>query len=134
MRIALAALCLALAACSGPERRIKNDKAFFETLPAADQEKIRKGHVEIGYTEPMVKIALGKPYRRYTRKTETETLLIWAYPRSRVGVGLGVGGMWGGGGSVYGSGVSIGSSPGTEEKTRVVFRDGKVVAVETADR
>lgn len=127
-----------LAACSTPERRISRNKALFETFPPAAQEKIRQGEVDVGFTTDMVLIALGKPTRKFTRKTSEVQQEVWSYgtggyrgPTFGLGVGFGSGYR---GAGVYSGGVSVNTGPGydwyPDEHARVVFEKGVVVSVE----
>lgn len=128
-----------LAACSTPERRVARNKALFETFPPAAQERIRQGEVDVGFTTDMVLIALGKPTRKFTRRTAELEQEVWSYGSSgyrgpTFGLGIGVGGGHYRGGSVYSGGVNIDTGPGREwypdEHARVVFEKGAVVSVE----
>lgn len=128
-----------LAACSTPERRISRNKALFETFPPTAQEKIRKGEVDVGFTPDMVLLAMGKPTRKFTRKTAGTQQEVWSYGSSgyrgpTFGLGIGVGGGSYRGGSVYSGGVSVNTGPGADwypdEHARVVFENGAVVSVE----
>jgi hypothetical protein len=118
---------LLLAACSTPASRIKNDRAAFDAAPPAIQEKLRAGQVDVGMTPEQARIALGKPDRVLTRRSaggkEQE---VWLYFSGDSGVGLGVGGIWGG---PFYSGVSIGASDyGRTLRAQVIFEDGRVVS------
>lgn len=55
---------LALAGCqtgSGPQARIREKSAAFAALAPAQQAKIEKGIVEVGFSQDMVYMALGRP-------------------------------------------------------------------------
>jgi len=58
-------LCLAtlgfLAGCQTVDDRIKEKPDAYSKLDAATQNKIKQGIIDIGYTEDMVYLALGKP-------------------------------------------------------------------------
>lgn len=121
-----------LVACSTPASRIDDQKAVYSTYPPEVQQTIAAGKVDVGFTPEQTLIALGKPRRKYSRKTEAETEEIWSYSEKRgPSFGFGIGG------GSYGSGVGGGISLSTfgsdaDEKLRVVFVDGKVTAVEEA--
>jgi len=141
MRPIASLLCLVsaalLAACSStPESRIAKNQAAFEQYPAAVQQKIRAGEVEVGFSPEMVRLALGEPARQLSRQTAGDTAEVWVYHRNgpRFSFGVGVGGAVGGHTS---AGVGVSTSTGgydPEEKMRVEFRDGKVSAVEYVKR
>ena len=128
----LALLSLALlAACSTPDSRIAGDRAAFDQLPAEVQQKIRAGQVDVGFTPEMVRLALGEPDRKFTRKTGAGDLEVWGYhdntPQFSIGLGIGGGGRH----SAVGGGMEMstgGYDP--EEKVRVEFRAGRVSAVD----
>ena len=120
-----------LAACSSPDSRIAGDRSAFDKLPAEVQQKIRAGQVDIGFTPEMVRLALGEPDRKFTRKTGAGDLEVWGYhdntPQFSLGLGIGGGGRH----SSVGGGMEMstgGYDP--EEKTRVEFQNGHVTAVE----
>ena len=48
-----------LAACSTPESRIAGNRPAFEKFSASVQQKISAGQVEVGFTQEMVRLALG---------------------------------------------------------------------------
>ena len=124
--IVLGLLFLNLVGCSTPESRVKDNEALFKTLSPEDQGKIRGGHIDIGFTPEMVTMALGDPDRRYTRTTAQGVDQVWAYKdRSpNVSFGLGVGG----GGTALGLGVASGDR--RDDRARIIFHDGRVVAIE----
>lgn len=129
--ILLLAGLLLLAACSTPDTRIADNRGAFDRFPAEVQRKIRAGQVDVGFTAEMVRLALGEPARKFTRKTDKGDTEVWGYldnrPRFSFGVGVGSGGM----GSSVGGGVGV-STGGREpdEKIRVEFREGLVTAVD----
>lgn len=135
-RSLLAALLLA-AACSSPERRIERNKALYNTFPPPAQEKIKKGEIDIGFTPDMVLVALGKPSRKYSRKTAETEQEVWVYgegggARPSLGFGLGIGSGYYGS-NVYTGGVHVGAGSNewaAEERLRAVFEKGLVVSIE----
>jgi hypothetical protein len=131
-----AALTLALlAGCATPEARIKDNPSAFSTLPPDQQALVQKGEVGLGMPEAAVQLALGKPDRVTERTDASGVTHIWhytdveyddapgAYPwypyayRRRV---------------FYDPFFYPGAYPtGVEtDKIRVVFKDGKVSAIE----
>lgn len=126
-------LSLLAAACAGPEYRIKREPRVFASFPAEAQEKVRAGHVDIGFTPEMVRLAIGPPDRKYKRRTSQGDEEVWAYtgpPEGGPGVGTGLVFGAGGGGAVglYGIGAHVGDHG--IEKRRVIFLGGKVAAIE----
>ena len=80
-------LCvLAVSGCMTPQerrdRRIEKHQAIFHAFPLDMQDKIRRGEVDIGFTEQMVSLALGRPRRVYLRKTADGETIIWCYVRT----------------------------------------------------
>lgn len=136
IRRAVIAGALVLAACAGPESRIKKHRAAYDAWPPAVQTAVRDGRAEVGFTREQVETALGRPERVYSRKTADAEQEIWAYgargARPSVGLGFGVGsGGFGGG---VGLGVGTDDSAWRDERERVVFAGGVVVSVEKRDR
>ena len=126
-------IALLTASCATtPQSRIEKNLPAFQALPALAQERIRAGRVDLGFTTEMVFFALGEPDRKLARSSEAGEEEVWVYRRMQpaFGFGLGVGG--GGGRSGYGAGVALSTSGyEDEEAMRVVFRAGKVSAIET---
>ena len=60
---------LGLTACSTPESRIKKNPELFNSFAPEVQAKVREGEIDIGFTQDMVRIALDRPDRSYTRST-----------------------------------------------------------------
>ncbi len=124
-------LVLAISGCATTESRISKNQAVFDSWPSEVQSSIRAGEVKLGFTPEQVRVALGEPDRVYSRVSAEGESEVWAYfdpgPKFSIGVGVGSGG--------YNSGVGGGVSykqrhNRSEEATRVVFTDGKVVAIE----
>ncbi len=123
-------LALGFAGCSTPDSRIQKNQASFSQLSPADQERIRRGEVAVGFTADMVTMALGEPDRRFTRTTDRGTVEVWAYQKKSpaFSVGLGVGG--GGGGTRVGTGVGVQTGGGEEDRLRLVLEGGRVTSIE----
>ena len=129
---AVAAFVLLLTGCSTTNSRIKNHQAGFDAAPAAVQAKIRAGQIDIGFTSEQVTMSLGKPDRMYTRTTARGTSEIWAYEDHKPSFSFGVGVVGGGGSTMVGSGVAVGTgNDRLDDKLRVIFEGGRVTAVET---
>jgi hypothetical protein len=119
-----------LGGCSTPDSRIADNRTLFDQLPAEAQEKIRAGQVAVGFTPPMVELALGKPDGVFTHRTEQGDIEVWSYldHSPQFSIGIGVGSSNHGSGVAGGVGVSTtGHLPG--EKVRVEFRAGRVTTV-----
>ncbi len=120
-----------LAACSSPESRIAGQRLAFEKYPAAVQQKIRAGQVDVGFTPDMVLLAYGEPDRKIARQTVAGQDEVWVYNRRGSHFSFGFGLASGGRHSSMGGGVGMsagGYDP--EESARVVFRAGLVTDVE----
>jgi hypothetical protein len=139
--IALGAVLLLAACASTPESRIKKNPELFATFPADAQAKIQKGEVDIGFTPDMVEFAKGKPNRTYSRRTAAGETEVWAYSayrystdRQRVearGRYIDAGGKY----RTYTDWVWVDVQRQTEyDQLRIEFQNGKVSAIETADR
>jgi hypothetical protein len=75
-------VCLAglvLAGCSTVQSRIEEKSAVFNALPADQQARIQQGLVDVGYTQDMVYIAMGKADRVVERSTGSGTETVWIY-------------------------------------------------------
>lgn len=128
----IAAVSLLLAGCSTLENRIAAQQAQFDTWPAEVREKIRAGHIDVGFTPEQVRVALGEPTRKYQRTTADGSSEVWAYDGGRVGVSIGVGVGAARGGGAYAGGVAYEptSYGADDESVRIVFEDGKVASIE----
>jgi hypothetical protein len=58
---ALLTFAVLLAGCNSIESRIREDPAEFAALPKGDQDRVRSGKIEVGFTPQMVRWALGAP-------------------------------------------------------------------------
>ncbi len=131
MLIGLGAAVLIVAACATtPEDRIARERELFESFPPEVQQNLRAGVVEVGYTEDMVRIALGEPDRIIRRTTEDGDETVYSYVDSRPAFSFGVAGTKGGGRSSVGTGVGVTTGGKVSERLAVVLRDGAVVAIE----
>lgn len=131
-RVVFVSLVLIAAGCaSTPAQRIAGSSAF-DTYPSAIQEKILAGEVDVGFTEEMVRLALGKPDQVSRRQTSDGESEVWSYMdrKPRLSFGFGVGG--GSGRTHTGAGVMVGGRDWSDgAQTRVIFREGTVTAVES---
>ena len=130
-----AVLLLAGCATSTPQSRISEHRELYRSFPSEVQRKVSAGEVDVGFTEEMVRLALGDPDRRVTRDAEAGTDEVWVYvsKEPRVSFGFGFGSYGRRSGSSVGVSTSTGGY-GREERMRVVFRDGKVTAIESVTR
>ena len=135
---AAASLLLLLAGCATtPASRIQQNQELFDSLPVADQARIRGGQITLGYTPDMVRIALGDPQRRLVRRSADAETAVWLYldtvrryERQRADIdGLlvsGPGGMRSIGGSAW---VNV-LQEREFVRRRVEFHNGLVTAIE----
>ena len=131
-RISCVSMLLVVAGgCASPSSRIGKSQAAFDSYPTEVQAKIRAGEVAVGFTPEQVKMALGKPDRIWERTTPAGAAEVWVYlddgPRGSLGLGLGIGG----GSTMAGGGVDVGTDSGAaNERLRVTFTGGRVVAID----
>jgi len=117
-------ILLAAAACSTPQSRIKKDKPAFDSYPSAVQERIKSGQVDVGFTHEQVELSLGRPDRKYVRKTAASVQDVWAYSATsfRPGLDLGFGAASGGGFTSGATGMQTESETmDAPDRARVVF-------------
>jgi len=125
---------LFLTGCATPQSRIERDPTAFAALTTAQQERVKKGEVTVGFDEATVRLALGEPDRIIERETSEGISQSWVYyaivPDS------------------YNAGYCAQGFPyysyryycrptivtptQYEERMRLVFKDGKVSSVERA--
>lgn len=80
--VAAVVMSLAGMGCaSTPASRIRAQPDVFAGFPADVQAKVRDGRIELGFTPPMVELALGAPHRRAVRQTPGGTAEVWLYCR-----------------------------------------------------
>ncbi|MDQ8204030.1 hypothetical protein [Pelagicoccus sp. SDUM812003] len=127
-KIGLLPLALLATSCAGPNlaQRIDEGMRDFDSWPEERQEMIRKGEIDLGFTEEQVRMAWGDPdyVTREVRADGEGTLWVWEKKSPRIGIGVGVGG-WGGRSGVSGS---VGTSVGGDHRIKrtVWFQDGEV--------
>lgn len=121
---------LVAAGCTSVDSRVQDHQAAFAAWPAEVQTKVRAGKVEVGFTQEMVSVALGKPDRVMSRTSDRGVEEGWVYMDKgpRFSFGLGVGSAHGS--SAFGGGVTVGDDWRDEEALRVMFLGGKVSAIE----
>lgn len=68
-----------LAGCQSVESRIKEKPEVYAGLDAATQDKIKQGIIDLGYTEDMVYLALGKPDQKRESTSENGRTQTWIY-------------------------------------------------------
>jgi len=74
-----AAAALALAGCTTPAARIKQNPELFASYAPEQQDLIKQGRVAVGFDMEAVRLALGAPDRVRTRTTPDGTSQIWSY-------------------------------------------------------
>ena len=131
----VAGILVLAAGCSTVDSRIAKNRELFNSWPAAVQDKVVLGQIDIGFTPDQVRVALGDPDRVFTRTTADGTSQIWSYrdrgPRIGFGVGVGMGSIGSRGGTFGGVGIGTGGGYHDDEKLGVVFdAAGRVSAIE----
>lgn len=123
---------LFLAACSStPGQRIAQNQAAFAQFPPDVQQNLRAGRVDVGYTEPMVLIALGEPANRVEKVDAAGRSEVWIYRKNapQFSFGFGIGSV----GRHSATSVGVGASTGDyldDEALRVEFQQGRVTRIE----
>ncbi len=132
--LVLAGGLVLLAGCATPETRIAKNPEAFARLTPEQQQLIKEGKVGIGFDQTMVRLAIGDPDRVRIRTDHNGQSEIWSYVTYEGDDGLLLyrgyyHRYFYGYGPVYPYYLAY---PGrrVHEHFRVVFRDGKVVAVE----
>lgn len=72
-------LLMFAAGCQSVESRIKEKPEVFASVDHATQEKIKQGIIDLGYTEDMVYLALGKPDQKRESVTANARSVTWIY-------------------------------------------------------
>lgn len=70
---------LLLAGCSTIESRIRDNATVFSSLGQKTQEKIKSGVLEVGYTERMAFMVLGGPDEKEEKVTTAGRETTWIY-------------------------------------------------------
>ena len=76
---ALLTLVLAMTGCSTIDSRIREKSAVFAALDAPTQDKIRLGRIEVGFSTDLVYMSHGAPDERLTTTSTTGTNETWIY-------------------------------------------------------
>ncbi len=136
----ITALLLGTTGCSTFEKRAQEKADTYASLDTATQDKLKRGEIEVGNTPDMVYIALGAPDRKLSTRSadqDDETWIYNSFSRSYQGPAF------------LGYERSLIYNPRTkrhyviyepvvadvyhdqeEERIRIIFRDGKVFAIE----
>jgi hypothetical protein len=142
---------LLLAGCSTPDTRIRANPEVFNRLSAEEQDLIREGRVAIGFDQEMVRLAVGDPDRVWTRTDQDGASESWSYTTYETHDGFPLyrgfyhryyHPYYGGLRSRYYGGFAHGyypyylSYPGRQDREvfKVLFKDGRVVAIEQESR
>ena len=65
------------------DKRIERQQDLFDTFSPEVQTKIRGGHIDIGFSMEMVRMAWGDPDYIHTRRTKSGTSTIWTYTKTK---------------------------------------------------
>ncbi|HET7537400.1 MAG TPA: hypothetical protein VFJ90_13155 [Candidatus Didemnitutus sp.] len=79
LALPLLAALLAAAGCESVSSRIKEKPDVYASLDPATQNKIKQGIIDIGYSEDMVYLALGKPDERHEQVNQAGRQVTWIY-------------------------------------------------------
>jgi outer membrane protein assembly factor BamE (lipoprotein component of BamABCDE complex) len=79
--VTLAALAatLGLSGCDTFASRARERSETFESLPATEQQRLKRGQISVGDTQDMVYIALGNPDERRDVTTADGRQTVWIY-------------------------------------------------------
>ncbi len=129
-KIIVCALSLVLlSACSTTNSRIRQQQELFDSYPPATQAAIQNSEINLGFTENMVHMALGKPSHTATQATTDGTLTTLSFSKKRPGLGISIGGGSFGGSTGISGGVGV-STPPKEKYSHIVdLVDGKVTQI-----
>ena len=126
---------LLLAGCATtPQSRIEKNPTAFAALSPEQQQKVQGGGVSVGFDAAAVELALGKPDRIVERETAEGATQAWVYytvVADNYSPGF-CGSAFPYYGYAYHCRPVVVSPTQYEERTRVIFKDGKVVSVERA--
>jgi len=65
------------------EQRIAKNHELFNAFNPDIQEKVRFGHIDLGFSQDMVRLAWGSPDRIYIKTTSDGVATVWTYTRMR---------------------------------------------------
>ena len=69
--------------CSSVDRGVSGrSPLIYDENPGVSRHELKKGKIQVGWTSDMVQVALGKPNRKYYRRTAQGEILVWAYTAS----------------------------------------------------
>jgi hypothetical protein len=128
-----------MAGCSTPETRIRANPEAFNRLTPEEQNLIREGRVGIGFNAEMVRLAVGDPDRIWTRTDTEGATESWSYTTYETYDGFPLyrgfyhryyGGWYN---SYYPYYLSY-PARRDREVFKVVFKEGRVVAIEQESR
>ncbi len=129
------ALVLLAGCATTPAERISRNRSLFASWPPNVQAAVREGKIGVGFTPEQVQMALGNPDRTFVQTTAQGASEIWIYHSHRPRISVGIGVMGGGGSTRVGGATQVSSGePYPAELLRVIFRDGRVSAVEERTR
>ena len=75
----LATAIVGLAGCQSVESRIKEKPEAFAGVDKVTQDKIKQGIIDLGFSEDLVYLALGKPDQKRESVTTTGQTVTWVY-------------------------------------------------------
>ena len=139
--LALALCALALAGCSTPGTRIRDNPAAFARLSPDQQALVRAGQIALGFDMAAVRLALGAPYRITIHTDAAGQTQTWHYVEPDTNErpvivydGGHPGRVWRGSiwwGPPWGEPFFGPYPPGVRDVLRVLFdRAGKVVSIQ----
>jgi outer membrane protein assembly factor BamE (lipoprotein component of BamABCDE complex) len=79
LKLGAAALALALAGCSTPESRIRENPDAFARLNPDQQALVKAGQIAVGFDAGAVRLALGDPEHITLHTTATGQREVWHY-------------------------------------------------------
>lgn len=122
-----------LQACvSTPQTRIEKNPAAYSALPPEQQQRVKEGSVGVGFDAAAVRLAIGEPDRIIERENAEGLTQLWVY--YTIVPGYNDSGFCAPGFPYYGYAPYCRAPQPTryEERSRVTFKDGRVVSVERA--
>lgn len=131
-----------LVGCQSVESRIREKPDVYAGLDIETQDKIKQGIIDLGYTPDMVYLALGEPSEKRETRTENGRTLTWIYNTyyNRYDGSQMVGYHRSVYYDPYLRSYRIHYRPAfadtyreeTQERIRIVFKDGKATVIEQA--